>query len=166
MKTALAVIDVQSYFMQRSPVGLPAKIAEHIHRSSYDQVVFTIFQNEDGSNWERTLHWTKSKSREDLMLPSELKEFTNDDNVFIKHAYSAFKCEDFEDSLQKHEIEKLEICGIDLEGCVLATAYEAFDKGYEVEVLFDLSHSRANLDEAAKAIILRDIQSKNDSRPH
>jgi len=166
MKTALAVIDVQSYFLQRSPKDLPAKIADHIRKSAYDLVVFTIFQNLDESNWERSLHWSKSKSPQDLELAEELKEFTKDGNVFIKHSYSAFKGGSFEEYLQKHKIERLEICGIDLEACVLATAYEAFDKGYEVKVLFDLSYSRVGLEEAAKAIILRDIQSRNDAEPH
>lgn len=159
MKTALVIIDVQSYFLQKSPQDLPAKIANHIRHSDYDVVVFTIFQNETNSNWVRTLHWTKSNSQEDLELPPEFKEFIQD-NVFIKHSYSAFKGEGFEEHLKTHKIQKLEICGIDLEACVLATAYEAFDKDYEVKVLFELSHSRADLDEAAKSIILRDIQTK------
>jgi nicotinamidase-related amidase len=159
MKTALAVVDVQTYFMQRSPADIPVRIADHIRGSSYDTVAFTIFQNEDGSNWEKTLNWSKCKDSQDLELAPQLKEFTSD-NVFIKHTYSAFKSAGFEDYLRKHNIKKLEICGIDLEGCVLATAYEAFDKGYEVEVLFDLSHSRADLGTAAESIILRDIQTK------
>ena len=164
MSTALVIIDVQSYFLERSPTDLPSKIANHIRNSDYDLVIFTVFQNVDNSNWERTMNWSRCKMSEDLELAVELKEFTSDDNVFIKHSYSAFKGGNFEEYLQSHRVKKLELCGIDLEGCVLATAYEAFDKGYEVKVLFDLSHSRADLGEAAKSIILRDIQTKNDSR--
>jgi nicotinamidase-related amidase len=165
VKRALVIIDVQSYFLRRSPVNLPARIAEHIRKSNYDALAFTIFQNQDGSNWERSLRWQKSKSDKDLELAGELKEFAKD-NIFIKHSYSAFKGSSFEDYLKKHQIERLDICGIDIDACVLATAYEAFDKGYEVKVLFELSHSRAGLDEAAQSIILRDLQTKNESRPY
>jgi len=166
MKTALVVIDVQSYFLKRAPGDLASRIADHIQKSKYDAVVFTVFQNKAGSNWERTLKWSKCKLGEDLELAVELKEFTSDSNVFIKHAYSAFKGGNFEEYLQSHGVKRLDLCGVDLEGCVLATAYEAFDKGYEVKVLFELSYSRAGLSNAAKSIILRDIQTKNDPRPH
>lgn len=166
MKTGLVVIDVQSYFMKRSPAELPGKIANHIRKSAYDLIVFTIFQNQKGSNWERSLGWTICRDESDLELAKELRKFTSEDNTFIKHSYSAFKGGGFETYLKEHDIEKLEICGIDIEACVLATAYEAFDKGYEVKVLFDLSHSRAELDKAAKSIILRNIQTKNDTKPN
>lgn len=161
MKTALIVIDVQSYFMQRSPRELPNKIAEHMQKSNYDLLIFTIFQNKDSSAWGRNLHWEKCKSAKDSVLASEFKEFAHDGNTFTKTFYSAFKSEGFENLIKQHAVEKLVLCGVDLEGCVLATAYEAFDKGYAVEVLFDLSYSRSGLDEAARAIILRDIQTKN-----
>ena len=159
------VIDVQSYFMERSPADLPARIADHIRNIDYDTVVFTVFQNQDGSNWERTLYWSKCKSPEDLILAPELQQLAAG-TVFTKHTYSALKEADLEAYLREKGIEKLVICGIDLEGCVLATSYDAFDRGYEVEVRFDLSHSRAGLETEAKSIILRDIQSKNESRTH
>lgn len=166
MKTALLVVDVQSYFLQKSPKDLPAKIASHIRESNYELVVFTVFQNRDGSNWERSLAWSNCKDDKDLQLAPELQRIADKDKIFVKHTYSALKSDNLENLLRKHSIRKINLCGIDLEACVLATAYDAFDKGYEVEVLFDLSHSRAGLDAAARSIILRDIQTKNATRPH
>lgn len=166
MKTALVVVDVQSYFMKRAPADLPVRIAEHIRSSQYDVVCFTIFENQDGSNWERSLLWSECKDDADLVLAPELQEIADKANVYIKHSYSALKQPDIAKLLREQGIEKLEVCGIDTEACVLATSYDAFDQGYEVEVLFELSHSRAGLHEAAKSIILRDIQTKHEPKTH
>lgn len=166
MNTALAVIDVQTYFLQRSPKDMPQRIADHIERSNYDLILFTTFKNREGSNWELSLGWKKCQNEEDVKIAKELQKYSSSNNLFTKATYSAFKAEGFEGLLKAHKIDRLELCGIDLEACVLATAYEAFDKGYEVKVLFDLSHSRAGYEEAAKSIILRDLQTKNDSGSH
>ncbi len=61
MKRALLVIDVQRYFLKRSPPDLSAKIANYIRSSSYDFVGFTFFRNLEGSNWEKSLGWHKCK---------------------------------------------------------------------------------------------------------
>jgi nicotinamidase-related amidase len=161
VKIALAVIDVQSYFTRKSPAGLPARIAHHIKKSNYDLLAFTVFQNSDGSNWETSLHWSKCKTKEDIELAAELKPFATQDNTFIKASYSAFKNDSFKELLKEKGISRLEICGIDTDACVLATAFDAFDYGYEVKVLFDLSYSSDGLDEPTKKIITRNMQSKN-----
>lgn len=161
MKRALVVIDVQSFFVRKAPADLPAKIAGYISKSNYDLVVFTIFKNNDGSNWEKSLHWTKCKTLKDTELADELKPFKKKDNVFTKASYSAFKNEEFKQLLKEKGIERLEICGIDTDACVLATAFDAFDYGYEVKVLFDLSYSTDGLDAPTQKIITRNMQSKN-----
>ena len=114
-----------------------------------------------------SLNSLKAQSnKEDIEIAKELSGDVNDKNLFIKHSYSAFKGQMFEKYLKSHAITKVDICGIDLDGCVLATAYDAFDRGYEVKVLYNLSFSRDNLAAAAKSIINRNIQTKNDPRPH
>ena len=159
MKKALLVIDVQRYFLQRSPEDLPRKIADHIHSSNYDFVGFTLFRNLPSSNWKESLGWEKCQSDEDLALPKEFNDLANFKNVFEKNTYSALKPPvNLLRELQERKIEQIDLCGIDTEACVLATAYDAFDRGFRVKVLFDLSYSRVGLDEAAKSIILRTLQ--------
>lgn len=160
-KTALVVIDIQSYFLRHSPKDLPLKIAERISKSSYACVAFTIVCNPDSSNFTHSLHWKACKTEEDLKLPEEFRGFIKKDNVFKKSTYSAFKAEGFEEYLKANDIQKIELCGIDSDACVLATAYEAFDKNYEVSILFDLSYSRYDLQNAVEKIAARNIQSRN-----
>ncbi len=160
MKTALVVIDVQSYFLRKAPKDLPARIAEHINERSYDCLVFTTFFNSDNSNYEKSFDWHRCKSEKDMELPVEFKPFVSSENVFRKSTYSAFKVPKFEAYLVNQQIERLAICSIDSDACVLATAFEAFDKDYRVEVLLDLSWSRYNLG-GLEEIVAKNLQSKH-----
>ncbi|MEK7095884.1 MAG: isochorismatase family protein [Patescibacteria group bacterium] len=159
MKKALLVIDVQKYFLEKASKGLPSKIADHIKSSKYEFLAFTTFRNIAGSNWEKSLGWKKCQSDKDLELPKEFENLVTPDNIFEKHTYSALKSPDkLLEHLRRLKIEEIDLCGIDTEACVLATAYDAFDQGFKTNVLFGLSYSRSGLGAAAKAIINRTIQ--------
>jgi len=159
MKKALLVIDVQRYFLQKSPKDLPSKIADHIRSSSYDFLAFTTFRNLPNSNWEKFLGWKKCQSDEDVTLPGEFNGLANSKNVFEKHTYSALKHPDgLLKVLREKKIEQIDLCGIDTEACVLASAYDTFDHGFKTNILFNLSYSRTGLNDAAKEIALRTLQ--------
>lgn len=158
MKTALLVVDVQSYFLERSPKDLPAKIADYIRSSNYDFIGFTVFRNVDGSNWEKSLDWHKSKTDEEIKLADEFKDLVTPENTFEKHTYSALKHGKLLGILEDKGIEEIHLCGIDTDACILASAYDAFDQNFKVKILFDLSYSRAGLKEAVKNIARRNIQ--------
>ena len=76
--------------------------------------------------------------------------------VGLCNALGYFKEEDGRSPARAHRL-----AANDLDGNVLATEYEAFDLGYEVNVLFDPCYSRAKLTEATQKIILRNLQTKN-----
>ena len=164
MKTALLIIDVQSYFLRESPRDLPARIRDHINRNKYDHVFFTIFQNIPGSNYEKRLGWSVCNDTRDMQQPAEFSDITNSRNTFIKHSYSAFKDPKFKDFLEASGVKKLEICGVDTDACVLATAFEAFDLGYRVNVLHDLCYSRSGLDQAIFKLTDRNLQDKSGTK--
>lgn len=161
MKTALIVIDVQPCFLTDTTANLPEKIINHIKNHDYDELLFTSFVNIDNSNYEKTLHWSLCKKPEDTKIALPLDNLCNDNNTFKKHTYSAFKNIEFKNYLESNAVEKVVLCGLDLEGCVLATAFEAFDRGYEVEIILELSPSRLYLDDALKSIIISTLQTKN-----
>ena len=160
MKTALLVVDVQAYFLKHAPKELPAKIASYIRSSDYDFVGFTVFRNLTGSNWEKSLDWRKCRTDKDVVLAAELRELAKPDNTFEKHSYSAFKHGSLLKILKERGIDTIHLCGIDTDACILATAYDAFDQGFKVRILFNLSYSRAGLQEAAKSIALRNLQNE------
>lgn len=157
MKKALLVIDVQKYYLKQAPEDLPKKIANYISSSQYDLIIFTIFRNFPESNWGKSFGWKDSKTDKDVILPIEFNSLASPDNTYEKHTYSALKVLKLAQKLKSNKIAQVDLCGIDLDACVLATAYDAFDLGYKINVLFDLSCSRY-LDNISKPIILRYLQ--------
>jgi len=162
MEKALVVIDVQNYFVNDKTKDLPNKIAAFIQKNKFDHVIFTQFVNNEKSNFVKLLGWRKSFSPPDTDIHPALSKFANPSNTFKKSAYSIFKAPRFLTFLKKHNISKLFLCGIDTDSCVLASAYDAFDLGYEVKVVKELcmSHSGQDFDDAAKKIINKSIQKK------
>lgn len=163
MSRALIVIDVQNHFAVEKAADLPAKIAKYIKESNYDYVLFTLFRNDPASNFHKILEWEKATKCPAIDIHPLLAPFTNKENTFEKLTYSAFKVPKFKRFLDKHNVTELDICGINIDGCVLATAYEAFDFDYKVRILEDLSSVasfRQDYEDAAKTIIARNLKKK------
>lgn len=163
MKSALIVIDVQNYFVNEKTKGLPNKIANFIEKNKFDFVLFTQFVNKDNSNFVKLLNWEKCFSSPDIDIHKTLRRFSTSKNTFKKTAYSMFKAEGFTDFLKKNNIGILSVCGIDTDSCVLASAYDAFDLGYQLKVIKKLcqSHSGEEYNSAAVRIINKSIQKTN-----
>lgn len=161
MSNALLVVDVQHYFMKDAPDDLPQRIVNHRNAISYDYVVFTNFKNYADSNFVKLLKWDKCNTDQDAQLPKEFSELASVDNTFTRASYSAFKTTDLHAYLQQRRVERLIICGVDTDACVLATAFEAFDLGYHVKIDFDLTYSSNDLHKAARLIAERNIFSRD-----
>ena len=80
-------------------------------------------------------------------------------HIFEKNTYSIFKSKEFVDFLSQNKISKLFFCGLDLDACILASAFEAFDLELDFEILYDLSSSstKIDIDNSAKQIINRNL---------
>src|SRR5262245_49787181 len=63
------------------------------------------------------------------------------DIVVDKPAYSAFEATDLEARLRERGITTLVVCGVVTYACVLATAFAAFDKGFDVLLAKDATGS-------------------------
>jgi nicotinamidase-related amidase len=160
MKTALIVIDVQKGFINEQTREMPRKIAEHISAGQYDLVVFTKFVNKPGSNFERILRWKKVYNSPDTDLAEELKGLEG--KVIEKPTYSAFKSPSLIKLLSKGDFDKLYLCGLDTDACVLGSAFDAFDLGYNFEVITELTD---NMKEDKFHIAGLNIINKNLSKP-
>ncbi len=161
MTKALLIVDVQSYFIKSAPQDFATRIVEHIKKTNYNYLVFTAFRNSPNSIFRKNLKWTECQEDKDTELPSEFKSFISDNIFESRDTYSALKSKKIRNYLDKNHVNELDICGIDTDACVLATAFEAFDLGFKVSVLYDLCFSSANLDEAAKKIITRNLNTRN-----
>jgi len=162
-KSALLIVDVQNYFMNSNTAHLPDKIVAHIRSVNYDFLLFSKFVNRRDSNFVKMLGWDKCTQKSETELVPVLLPFTNSSQVFEKHTLSAFKNPELEKFLKSNLITKISVCGTDSEACVLSTAFEAFDLGYEVHILKDLCASTNGKDfhEYARTIIERNLEPKD-----
>jgi nicotinamidase-related amidase len=161
MANALLVIDVQHYFLQEAPGDLPKRIVKHYRTLQYDYIIFTTFRNYPDSNFVKLLKWDMCSADEDVELPKEFQELATAENTFERAAYSAFEDTKLHEYLKEHQVERLVLCGVDLDACVLATGFAAFDLGYHVKVNFDLTYSSNELSKAAQLIAGRNIISRD-----
>ena len=141
MKNALLLVDVQNFFINKFTKDVPKKITDFLSNHKFDFILFFRFINSENSNFVKYLKWKKMFESPDIDIVPELKKFVTKDNVFTKLTFSVFKSEKFLNFLKENEIRKLYICGFDTDGCVLPTAIEAFDLGFDVKVLKDLCAS-------------------------
>ena len=158
-KNALIVIDVQNYFVNEHTKNIPSRIASFIQKNKFDFIVFTKFVNHKNSNFFKLLNWKKCLRSPDTDIHPILEKFVNKSNVFEKAYYSVFKSNKLVKFLKKNNINNIFLCGIDIDACVLASAFDGFDSGYKIHILKDLSlsHSGKKLDTAALKIIKKNL---------
>ena len=158
-RTALIILDLQNCFITDKTKSLPQKIKKHIETQKYDFIIFSKFINSESSNFVKKLNWNKCKNSPETDIAPELSEIALKNHIFEKGTYSIFKSKQFVDFLSQNKISKLYFCGLDLDACILASAFEAFDLGLDFEILYDLSGSSAkiDIDDSAKQIIKRNL---------
>jgi len=139
----LIVIDVQNFFVNQYTTSLPKKIVNYINKSNYDQILFTKFVNKQASSFFKILNWKQCITSPQTDIHSELLPLTNKSNVFKKASYSIFKTQKLLRYLKKNKITAIDLCGIDTDACILASAFDGFDLGYKVTIIKNLcgSHS-------------------------
>lgn len=142
---ALIIVDIQNYFINDHTQHLPQKILELTEQRNFDYILFTKFVNNSSSNFYKMLSWTDCEKSPDTDIHPILAHLVTGNNVFEKSTFSIFKS-NLADFLIDQNITKLYLCGVDIESCVLSSAFDAFDLGYNVEVLKDFSFSNAGVD--------------------
>lgn len=155
--TALVIVDVQNCFVTEENRDLPKMISRRI--PDYEEVVFTRFLNHDGSNF--AAHgYHKCKSEHESAIHPDLADIAGEHKVFTKHTFSALKAVKLVEHLKEKGIEEVHICGTDTDACVMASAYEAFDLGFRVRVLYELCASCNGKDfhEAGAKIMRRNLE--------
>ena len=159
-KKALVVIDVQNCFINSHTQEIPTKIARHITRSEYNVIAFAQFVLDKNSNFYKLLDWKKFFTSSDYEIHRALQPFTTPKNVFVRSTYSVFKHKEFISFLQRNNINEVVICGIDSDGCVVASAFDAFDMGYKMTILKQLTASSGGqaVHHAALKVMKRNLE--------
>jgi nicotinamidase-related amidase len=120
MKQALFVVDVQPSFF------IPPEILDGIRSLSarLPGVATVERHNESVTPFERQLGWKPGKADESLVSA---------DRVFIKHGY--LPPPEAIEYLRSLRVDRVLVCGIQAETCVLAAGFALFDAGLHPTLL-------------------------------
>ncbi|MDE5539067.1 MAG: cysteine hydrolase [Bacilli bacterium] len=132
MKSLLLVIDLQNAFMNKHTKKRVNEIKKLIDNKDYNCVAFTRFINFEDSIFVKKLNWSGCIQDKD----KEIVINTGNCEIFNKSIYSAVN-QKLIDYISDNEITNIYLCGVDTDCCVLKTAFDMFELGYNVYVLKD-----------------------------
>ncbi|WP_414664815.1 cysteine hydrolase family protein [Horticoccus sp. 23ND18S-11] len=128
----LLVIDVQAGFINDGTRHVVPRIESLLREHASVPVAFTRFVNSRDSSFVRFQQWKKMLGRKSIAIVPELRRRAV--CVFDKCNYSGTTPE-FMAHLRQHGIRTVYLCGLDTDGCVLATAFALFDHGIRPVIL-------------------------------
>jgi len=145
MNDAILIVDAQKFFINEFTKHIPKKIANFLRKKRFDFILFSQYIFSKKSPFAKIIKNPRLINQKDTEIIPELQEFVIKDKIFIKSTFSVFQSKIFLKFLQKNNIKKLYLCGFDTDGCILITAFEGFDLGFDINVLEDLCASHHGL---------------------
>jgi len=124
MKQALLIVDVQNTF---SP---PDWLVAGIHRLTAHMMSVSLIELHDEARtpFERQLGW-KPASVDRSLVAADVK--------FVKHGYGPTR--ETIDFFRLQEVQRVLVCGVQTETCVLAAGFALFDAGLYPTLITDLT---------------------------
>ena len=162
-KTALIIVDVQNYFVKGMVKTLPEKISRFVknNKKNFTTILTTQFINRKHSNFCKILNWHNCFKKKETELHPKIKALCPPSQQFTKSTYSVFKSEKLTRFLKKNNIKTVYLCGIETDACILASAFDGFDKGYTIKVIKELCGS---INKRKSEKVVMDIIKKNINR--
>lgn len=142
-KKALVIIDVQPAFLNKRNRYIIKNIEKLIKSVDYDLYIQALFHAEKNSIWDKETSWTLPKDKNFHTLKSINKLLENKKvSKVIKDTKSVFqKHKSLVNLLKSNKIMELHITGLQTNDCILATAFESFDKGFFTYVIEECCES-------------------------
>ena len=132
MKKLLLVIDMQNAFINENTKHIIDKINKLIDKNKFDDIVFTKFINYNNSIYTRKLNYYDCIDESSNKLIIDTRNY----KAINKKTYTALN-DELKKYLKDNNINKIYLCGIDTECCILKTALDLFENEYDVYVLKD-----------------------------
>lgn len=139
----LIVVDVQNGFIKtQEHVDNTNQIVALVKSGKFDKIIATKFLNYTGSLYEKCFNWYELKTSDATDLYAPLKPFVYE--TFTKSTYNCVNDKFIELLVQLNNgklPERVYLCGLDTDACVLATAVGLFDNKIIPIVLEDYCFS-------------------------
>nr|XP_008361908.2 nicotinamidase 2-like [Malus domestica] len=135
---ALLVIDVQNYFSAMArPILQNLLTTIRLCRRASIPVIFTRHAHKSPSDYGMLDEWWNGDlvydgTPESQLMPELDRRGPDEDRVFDKNTYSAFRNTGLEEYLKEKGVEEVIVTGVMTNLCCETTAREAFIRGYRV----------------------------------
>lgn len=151
----LLIIDLQKAFINENTEYLISKIKNILNQ--YDKIIFTRFINTKDSIFSKELNYYGCIDNESKKIVID----TGNNTIIDRKFYTAYNKE-LQDYIKYNDITEIYLCGIDIDCCVLKTAFDLFENGYNVFILKDLCASTLGIKRKNEAleILKRNIGKK------
>lgn len=133
MNRLLIIVDMQEGFRSDNVLKIVPNIRNLVMSFNGD-VVFSCFENEKESNFERVLNWKDFQNEFDRELFQELSDLSF--KKFKHTTYSVFSEELFE-FMEEKEYDEILFCGVYTDVSIFYGAIDLFDLGIPVRVISD-----------------------------
>lgn len=143
----LIIIDLQNEFINEYTNNSINEIKTLISSNKYNNIIFTRFINSNNNPTFTKLNWNGCLDEESKKICID----TNNYKILDKETYSAYNS-DLVNYINDNRIDNIYLCGIDIECCVLITAMNLFENGYNVYVLKDYSYCTNGINRKNNAI--------------
>lgn len=152
--TCLIILNVQSgLLVNASTKALPSAIANILKHQQFQHILGTCFINEAGSPFVTQRDWKGCMREEEHVVVPSIQSAC--EQIFYLPAYTCFTPA-MESYLESYHIGHLYLCGIDTDGSVLKSAFDAFERGYHVSVFWDCcASSGGSIKHAAGLCVLK-----------
>lgn len=132
MKKLLLVIDAQNDFVNDLTRVTLKKIEELVKSKQFTTVAFTKFINSNDNRFYKDINYKGCLTEDGVSIAIDTKDY----KIFNKNAYTALT-DEFRSYLKNENISQIYLCGFDTNACVLKTALDLFEGGYDFYVLKD-----------------------------
>jgi len=151
MSALLLIVDVQNGFIGPSTRHVPVQ-AEAL-QDDFDEVIATRFVNPPDSAYRRWIGWQRfGPGSDDIELAFTPR---TDALIIDKSAYTCVT-PDFISMLKDKKIDRVDICGIATDNCVLKCAIDLFEAGIRPNVHIDACGSHGGPEcHAAGILVMR-----------
>ncbi|MFN6465116.1 MAG: isochorismatase family cysteine hydrolase [Nostoc sp. DedVER02] len=132
MNFCLFIIDIQNGFITQDTSHIPQRVKSLLEQNLFEHVIFTKFINTPNSPYVKYLNWHNLISLVEQKIVDEIEPFAQ--VTFDKTIYTACN-EETLNFLNNNNIQKVFICGLDTDSCVLKTAIDLFENNINPYVL-------------------------------
>ena len=141
VRTAIICVDAQKEFLSNEELSELTRKLTNLIRPERD-LISTIFLNESDSSWCKVMNWRKCFNS---ILPDGLRNISN--YIIEKTTYTL-------DVSLLPNYTRVYLCGAELDGCILSTAFKLWDAGVNFKIVEDLCYCKPAYVESAKQIIM------------